>query len=91
MACILQVSEAAVSKTIHSLVDRKLLRKRPVADRRSHEVTLTTQGKKILKQVEKHVSDRLKVGISQLTKKQQAELVQGLNHLNTLMHAIKGD
>lgn len=91
MSAQLQISEAAISKTISGLVEKKLLSKCPGIDKRSRQVTLTAEGKKILSQVQKEVESKINKGLKHLSSKEHNELVLGLKALDKLMTSIKED
>lgn len=85
----LQISEAAVSKTMTHLVKKKLLRKKVGIDKRSREVTLTASGKKILIEARKIVEAELIPELNNLNSKEKDILREGLNVLLKLMSGVK--
>lgn len=91
MAGIFSVSEAAISKTIGSLMEKNLLKKRQGKDKRSWDVSLTPQGKKILNTVRKQIQSELDAAIRFLPQKQQTDLENGLKALENLMLSLRGE
>lgn len=85
----LQISEAAVSKTIAHLVEKKFLRKKIGVDKRSREVILTASGKRILDQARKLVEAELSPQISKLSSVQKDQLREGLTVLMSVMSGVK--
>ena len=81
----LQVSSAAISKVISQLVTKKFAIRAPGKDRRSIELKLTPQGKKITGQVSDKLADRFEKNIKRLSKKEQTDLKHGLAVLEKLM------
>ena len=87
----LQISEAAISKTISGLVEKKLLSKCAGIDKRSRQVSLTAEGTKILTQVKKEVEAKINKGLKLLSVKEKNDLALGLSALDKLMTSIKED
>lgn len=81
----LQVSTPAISKMISQLVGKKFAIRTPGKDRRSIDLKLTTQGKKIVGLVSGKLEARFDKNINRLSKKEQTELRQGLIVLEKLM------
>ena len=85
----LQVSLAAVSKIVSSLSKKKIIISKEGVDRRTHVLTLTSQGKNSLEKIKKMVRSKLDIGIADLSKEEHAQLVKGLSILNELMKKFK--
>ncbi len=85
----LQVSEAAVSKTIGSLVDKKLLRKKIGKDKRSREVILTASGTRILNLARELVEEQLIPQLEKLGTDEKDTLREGLLILQKVMSGVK--
>lgn len=83
-----QVSMAAVSKIVDSLVQLKLLVREQGEDRRSFKLKLTKEGEKIRKSVHEQVGRELDKNFKKLTKKEQDELNKGLLVLEKLMGLV---
>lgn len=92
IASALNVSEAAVSKTIRALMEKKLLKKRlGIVDKRSWDVTLTKEGSRILNSVKKQMKDKLDEKIQQMPKADQVDLSRGLEALDKLMLSLRDE
>jgi DNA-binding MarR family transcriptional regulator len=89
MASLFNISEAAVSKNISGLMEKKLLKKKAGEDKRSWDVSLTAQGKKILTSVHKQLRSELEDAIKALPQKEQMDLESGLKALENLMHSLR--
>lgn len=89
MAENLQISEAAVSKTIASLVEKKLLRKKIGIDKRSREVILTASGNKILNEARSLVEAELIPELNKLSVKEKEILREGLGVLVKVMTGVR--
>ena len=89
IADTLQVSLAAVSKMVSSLSKKKIIMSKEGVDRRTHVLTLTPQGKSSLEKIKKMVRAKLDVGISDLSKEESAQLINGLSILEVLMKKFK--
>lgn len=85
IADILKVSTAAVSKMISGLEVKKFALRSPGKDRRSLELSLTSQGKKVLGQVSGKIERRLENKLKLLSKQELEELKKGLTVLEKLM------
>jgi DNA-binding MarR family transcriptional regulator len=85
MSQTLQVSMAAISKIVDSLVKKKLLSREQEADRRCLKLKLTTDGEKIRKLIQGEVAREFDVNLKKLTKKELLELQKGLEVLDKLM------
>ena len=85
MAQNVQVSMAAISKTVEQLVAQKLLKREIGEDRRCHKLILTTEGKKVLKHVKAQVEKKIEVHYKKLSSKEKTELAQGLKVLDKLI------
>jgi DNA-binding MarR family transcriptional regulator len=88
MAQTLQVSMAAVSKIVDQLVGAKLIHRVPGEDRRTTFLTLTKEGEKIRKGVRALVENEIESSFKKLTKKEQTELLRGLQVLAKLMGTV---
>lgn len=89
MAETLQVSVAAISKVIHSLIEKELLVSKSGTDRRTHVLTLTTNGRKLLKKISSYVQSKLEFGIADLTKAEREQLIEALETLDRIMQKVK--
>ena len=89
IADTLQVSLAAVSKIVSSLSKKKIIMSKEGVDRRTHILTLTSQGKNSLEKIKKMVRAKLDIGIADLSKEEHAQLVKGLSILDELMKKFK--
>lgn len=85
----LQVSEAAISKTIASLVEKKLLKKKIGVDKRSREITLTASGTRILKLARDLVEEQLIPELDSLKTDEKKKLKEGLEVLQKVMTGVK--
>lgn len=85
MAQTLQVSMAAISKIVDSLVKRKLLVREQGEDKRCIKLRLTKEGEKIRKAVQDQVARHLEKSFRKLTKDEQRDLKKGLDVLDKLM------
>lgn len=81
----LQISTAAISKMVDSLVQKELLVKEEGSDRRSLRLKLTPEGKRMRKLVTDHVEKALNKSFKKLTDKEKSDLVKGLDVLDKLM------
>jgi DNA-binding MarR family transcriptional regulator len=88
MAQTLQVSRAAVSKVVDQLVRERLLQRVPGEDRRTIHLTLTREGEKIRKGIRAVVENEIERSFKKLTKKEQTELLKGLEVLDKLMGSV---
>ena len=91
VASIMSISEAAVSKTVAALVDKKLLKKKAGEDKRSWDVTLTREGARILGSVRKQMEDKFNKAIEKMSKSEQADLAKGMKALENLMLSLKDE
>ena len=89
IADTLQVSLAAVSKIVSSLSKKKIIISKEGVDRRTHVLTLTSQGKNSLEKIKKIVRSKLDIGIADLSKEEHAQLIKGLSILDELMKKFK--
>lgn len=85
----LQVSDAAVCKTIGVLVDKKLLRKKIGKDKRSREVILTAAGERIISEARSLVEEKLTPQIQKLRTEEKEKLREGLKILQKVMTGVK--
>lgn len=83
-----QVSMAAVSKMVDTLVKSKLLVREQGKDRRSFKLKLTKEGEKVRKNIHDQVGRDLDRNFKRLTKKEQEELNKGLLVLEKLMGLV---
>lgn len=81
----LQVSMAAISKIVDLLVKRGLLKRETGEDRRCLTLSLTTEGKKVLKCVKTQVEKKIEIHYKKLTEKEKSELEKGLIVLDKLV------
>jgi len=88
MAEVLQVSSAAVSKMIHSLVDKSYATRETLDDRRRVGLKLTREGKKVLTLVSGTLEKTLATNIKKLSSKEYTQLSEGLKVLEKLMGFI---
>lgn len=85
----LEVSVAAISKMIACLIKHKIIHSKAGLDRRTHILALTPKGKQTLDKITKYVSDKLDIGIADLTKEEKDQLMKGLTILDQLMNKVK--
>lgn len=83
-----QVSMAAVSKIVESLVQLKLLVREQGEDRRSLKLKLTKEGEKVRKNIHEQIGRELDKNLKKLTKKEHEELKKGLLVLEKLMGLV---
>ena len=88
MASVLQVSDAAVSKSVATLVRKKLLQKKAGKDKRSNKVTLTPEGKRLLKEAHELVENALVESLKKFSKEEQEQMLKGILILGKLMQSI---
>lgn len=81
----MQISMAAVSKLVDSLVKRKLLSREQGEDKRCIKLHLTREGEKNMKAVKDQVAKHLDKSYRKLTKEEQRDLKKGLDVLDKLM------
>ncbi len=89
MANVLQVSDAAISKSVANLLKKKLLRKKTGKDKRSYEVRLTPEGKRLLKEAQEQVEKALEECLKELSKEEQEQMQKGIVILSKLMQTIR--
>lgn len=89
MAEILDVSLAAISKMITSLLKQNLITRKAGSDKRTQLLKLTPKGKSTLEKVKKFVEKKLNAGIQNLSKEESVSLMEGLKVLDKLMHKMK--
>lgn len=85
----LQISMAAVSKSIDGLSNKKMLVRRPGKDKRCHQLVITSLGLKNLNKLLGQVEIKLQEGIKQLSPSEREELSRGLHTLDKLMLIMK--
>jgi DNA-binding MarR family transcriptional regulator len=85
----LQVSVAAISKMIASLIKHKIVASKAGLDRRTLILTLTPKGKQTLDKISKYVTEKLDIGLADLTKDEKDQLMKGLVILDQLMKKVK--
>lgn len=88
MAHFLQVSMAAISKLVDSLVKHGLLERIQCADRRCLQLKLTPEGKKIHKKVSSQIEKTIDKHVVKLTKEEVSDLEKGLAVLDKIMGMI---
>lgn len=88
MAHFLQVSMAAVSKLVDSLVKHGFLERIQCADRRCLQLKLTPEGKKIHKKVTTQIEKAIDKHVVKLTKDEVSDLKKGLAVLDKIMGMI---
>lgn len=88
MAHFLQVSMAAVSKLVDSLVKHGFLERIQCTDRRCLQLKLTPQGRKIHKKVTSHIEKTIDKQVVKLTKEEVSDLEKGLTVLSKIMGMI---
>ncbi len=88
MAHFLQVSMAAVSKLVDSLVKSGFLERIQCADRRCLQLKLTPEGRKIHKKVTSHIEKAIDKQVVKLTKEEVSDLEKGLTVLCKIMGMI---
>jgi DNA-binding MarR family transcriptional regulator len=85
MSQSLQVTMAAVSKTVDGLVKKGFLHREPGEDRRCYKLNLTKRGDVLRKVVRGQVENELAKSYKKLTKQEQSDLNRGLEVLDKLM------
>ena len=88
MADILQVSMAAVSKTINALESQKVIKRTTGDDKRCYKLSLTSKGQKVLDQVLEQVEHIIDKGIAKLDATEKNQLKLGLSVLEKLMQSL---
>lgn len=89
IADVLQVSAAAVSKSMSQLSLKGLIKMKAGKDRRSLEISLTKDGTKTLNKVLQQVEKKLNKEIHHLSIEERDVLMSGLRVLDKLMGQIK--
>lgn len=84
-----QVSLAATSKMINSLIKKNFITRKAGEDRRTQILKLTPKGKSTLDKVHKHVMKKLDVGLEDLSSTEKGQLLQGLTVLDKLTQKLK--
>lgn len=84
-----QVSVAATSKMINSLIKKNFISRKAGEDRRTQILKLTPKGKSTLDKVRKEVAKKLEVGIEGLSAAEKTQLMNGLLVLDKLMQNLK--
>lgn len=85
----LQVSDAAVCKTVGILVEKKLLKKKVGKDKRSREVTLTASGLRIISEAREMVEEKIIPQLEKLRADEKVKLREGLDILKKVMTGVK--
>jgi DNA-binding MarR family transcriptional regulator len=85
IAVATQVSTAAISKMVDSLVVKKFLIREEAIDRRSLKLTLTTKGQRTRKLVRAAVQRELEKSLKKLSTNEKEDLSRGLKALGKLM------
>ena len=88
MAHFLQVSMAAVSKLVDSLVKHGFLERIQCEDRRCLQLKLTPEGKRIYKKVTSQIEKSIDKHVVKLTKEEVSDLEKGLAVLDKIMGMI---
>lgn len=89
MAEILDVSVAAISKMITTLIDQKLITRKSGSDKRTYIIELTAKGQSTLSKVKKFVKKKLDDGAQGLSQEEINQLLKGLTVLDKLMLKMK--
>lgn len=89
MAELLDVSVAAISKMMTSLMSQKLITRKAGADKRTFVIKLTPKGQSTLMKVKRYVEAKLAVGIEGLSQEEAQSLQKGLVVLDKLMQKMK--
>ena len=89
MSEMMQVTPAAISKTIESMVTKGLVKRKTGEDRRCQILALTASGKKFLNKVMQSVELKLNASILNLSSTEQKQLDQGLSVLDKLTAMMK--
>ncbi len=89
MAEILDVSVAAISKMVTTLIDQKLITRKSGPDKRTHIIKLTAKGQSTLVKVKKFVEKKLDTGVEGLSRQEIDQLTLGLDVLDKLMLKMK--
>lgn len=89
MASVLQVSEAAISKSVKTLERKKLLQKKAGGDKRTFKLSLTAEGKRLLKEAHEQVENALEESLKKLSKEEQEQMLKGMLILDRLMQSIR--
>lgn len=84
-----QVSLAATSKMINSLISKKLITRKAGQDRRTQILTLTPKGKSTLDKIRKEVARKMDFGIVGLSAAEKTQLLDGLMVLDKLILKLK--
>lgn len=84
-----QVSVAATSKMINSLITKNLITRKAGEDRRTQILKLTPKGKSTLEKIQKEVAKKLDIGIADLSATEKTQLMNGLLILDKLMTKLK--
>lgn len=88
MAQSLQVSMAAISKIVETLVNKKFLIRETGEDRRCLKLKLTPKGRKFHLAVKQSVSKELDIHLKKLTPKELSDLKRGLDVLDKLIGSL---
>lgn len=88
MAEVLQITPAAVCKTMTLLEKKNLITKKAGPDKRAWLISLTNEGKKILHSVSSSVELDLEKGLKILSKEEKEDLRRGLNALAKVMSSM---
>lgn len=86
------VSQPSMSKMVESLVKKSLIqRKASITDRRQISLQLSAKGLKLFTDLKDTAAESLTVKIKKLSKDQQKDLGQTLDHLQSLLQELHKD
>jgi len=84
----LQISGAAVSKTVKTLQNLQLVQKAKADDKRTYKLVVTDSGRRILDQVHGQLIKKLGMAIEKLSADEKMALNKGLDVLNKLLSLL---
>ncbi len=84
----LQISGAAVSKSLKTLQNLQLVQKTKADDKRTYKLVVTDSGRRILDQVHGQLIKKLGVAIEKLSADEKMALTKGLDVLNKLLSLL---
>lgn len=87
----MQVSTAAISKSINLLVDKNFVTRKDGVDRRTVGLVLTKDGQEVLKVTQKYLVKILDKKLKKLTKKELDTLEAGLSILENVLVQVYED
>lgn len=86
ISCNLNMDKSYTSRLIKQLIQKDLINKTPSnSDLRSVEITLTTLGKKVYKELNKQSNLRIRELIQKLSDKEQQEILNNVKKLDQLL------